>query len=136
MATISNPTLKIDSAPQKGNRRKVTVTYALRFTSREEAAGTVFNESVVLMGDDPSFDDVQAQLASTFVKAVPGTVNRVVTALVSSSALDEDGDTIIFGVPILKLRDELFARIQLSPFVPAPVRADSNGVTGQFGPAA
>jgi hypothetical protein len=96
----------------------------------------VFNETTVLMGDDPGFDDVQAQLSSTFVKAVPGTINRVVTALVSPSALDEDGDTIIFGVPILKLRDELFARVQLVPFVAAAVRADSNEVKGQFGPAA
>lgn len=136
MATISNPLLKIDPVPIKGNRRKVTLTYTLRFTPREEAAGTVFDETAVLMGDDPVFDDARAPLLSAFVKALPTNINRVVTVFVSSSRLDEDGDTIIFGVPILKLRDELFARITLTPFVPTAARADSNVVTGQFGPAA
>lgn len=136
MPTILNPTLKIDPVLVKGNRRKVTVNYSLRFTPREVAAGTVFDETVRLMGHDPIFDNVQATLSSSFVKAVPGTVNRVVTELVSQNRLDEDGDTIIFGIPVLALKDELFARINLKPFVAVSEQSDSNGVSGQFGPAA
>jgi hypothetical protein len=136
MPTILNPTLKIDPVLLKGNRRKVTVSYGLSFNTREEAAGAVFDETVRLMGNDPIFDTVQATLSSSFVKAVPGTVNRVVTALVSQSRLDEDGDTIVFGIPILALKDELFARINLKPFVATATQNDSNGVSGQFGPAA
>ena len=50
MATISNVVLKIDPIVSN-KRRKVTVSYALRFNSREELAGTVFEEKVVLRGD-------------------------------------------------------------------------------------
>jgi len=135
MATISNVQLRID-ALQANKRRKVTVTYNLRFNPREEAAGTVFDETVVLRGDDPIFDDDRTTIVSTFVKAVPGTVNRSFSKNVSQSRLDEDGDTIIFGVPVLVLKDELYARVTLRPFAPTGAQADSNVVAGQFGPGA
>lgn len=49
--------------------------------------------------------------------------------------LDEDGDTLIFGEPILALRDEIDARGSLRPFVPGHAQADSHTGKGQFGPA-
>ncbi|WP_157579288.1 hypothetical protein [Spirosoma montaniterrae] len=135
MATITNVQLSIDNVSGQ-KRRKVTVKYQLRFNPREEAAGTVFDEKVVLRGDDPIFDDERAIIASTFVKAQPGVVSRSFSKMVSQNRLDEDGDTIIFGVPVLVLRDELYARVTLTPFEPRGARADSNVVTGQFGPGA
>ncbi|TDR36668.1 hypothetical protein DFR29_12718 [Tahibacter aquaticus] len=135
MATISNVSLKIDPIASN-KRRKVTVSYSLRFNPREEAAGSVFEENVVLRGDDPIFDDDRAVIAASFVKAVPGTLNRSFTKQVSQNRLDEDGDTIIFGVPVLTLKDELYARVTLKPFAPRPAQADSNLVSGQFGPGA
>ncbi|WP_395703632.1 hypothetical protein [Aquabacterium sp.] len=136
MPSIANVSLKIDRATQ-GNRHKVTVSYQLRFTPREELAGTVFEERVQLRGDDPVFDeDRGAPLLTSFVKATPANVNRTISKMVSSSVLDEDGDTIIFGVPILALRDELYARVTLRPFQPGSASSDSNVVKGQFGPAA
>jgi len=133
MPTISNVVLKIDPIVSN-KRRKVTVSYSLRFNSREELAGTVFEEKVVLRGDDPIFDEDRAPIATTFVKAVTGTIKRSFTQQVSQNRLDEDGDTIIFGVPVLTLRDELYARVSLTPFVPRPAQADSDPVSGQFGP--
>lgn len=137
MPSIANLSLKIDPALQANRRRKVTVSYTLRFTPREELAGTVFEERVQLRGDDPAFDDDRgAPLLASFVKATPANVNRTVTRLVSQNVLDEDGDTIILGVPIAALRDELYARVSLRPFVPAGAQADSPTQKGQFGPAA
>jgi hypothetical protein len=135
MATISNVVLKIDPIVSN-KRRKVTVSYVLRFSPREELAGTVFEEKVVLRGDDPIFDDDRAVIASTFIKAAAGTIKRSFTQQVSQNRLDEDGDTIIFGVPVLTLRDELYARVALTPFAPRSAQADSDPVSGQFGPGA
>lgn len=137
MPTIANLSLKIDPTVQTGNRRKVTVSYQLRFTAREELAGVVFEERVQLRGDDPVFDDDRGgPLLTTFVKATPANVTRNLTKMVSSSVLDEDGDTIILGVPIAALRDEIYARVTLRPFVPTGALADSAPQKGQFGPAA
>lgn len=137
MPTIANLTLKIDPVVQANRRRKVTVAYTLRFTAREELAGTVFEERVQLRGDDPIFDDDRgAPLLASFVKAVPGNVNRSVVKMVSQNVLDEDGDTIILGVPIAVLRDEIYARVTLRPFVPTGTTADSAAQKGQFGPGA
>lgn len=135
MAIVSNVKLTIDPI-QNNKRRRVTVSYSLNFSPREEMAGTVFEEKVVLRGDDPLFDDDRAVIAATFVKAVRGVVSRSFSQNVSQNRLDEDGDTIIFGVPIAALRDELYVRVTLLPFVPKGNQADSNLVTGQFGPAA
>jgi hypothetical protein len=135
MATISNVVLKIDPIVSN-KRRKVTVSYVLRFSPREELAGTVFDEKVVLRGDDPLFDDDRAVIASTFIKAAAGSIKRSFSTQVSQNRLDEDGDTIIFGVPVLTLRDELYARVTLKPFAPRSAQADSDPVTGQFGPGA
>lgn len=135
MATISNIALRIDPVVNN-KRRKVTVSYSLRFTPREELAGSVFEEKVVLRGDDPLFDEDRAVIASSFVKAAPGTIKRSFTQQVSQHRLDEDGDTIVFGVPLLVLRDELYARVTLTPFQARPAQADSEPVSGQFGPGA
>lgn len=133
MATISNVQLKIDRADQK-NRRNVTVTYRICFSSCEAKGGSVFREKVVLRGDDPIWDDHLITLRNTCVRATEGCIDRSVRATVASSTLDEDPDTIILGW-VIGDKDEVYARVSLVPFEPSPSTGDSNTVTTDFGPA-
>lgn len=134
MATVSNVRLSVQKGGS-GNRRSVTVSYRLCFSSCEVLAGSTFVETVDLRGDDPIFDDQQARLRNTCVKAQEGCIDRRFTVRVSRSTLDEDGDTVIFGIPISAARDELYARVRLTPFTPSGDTSNSNIVTGQWGAA-
>jgi len=132
MANISNVRLEIGR--EEDDRRRVTVTYRVCFSSCEALAGSTFVESVVLRGDDPIWDDNLITLRNTCVRAQAGCVDRRISAIVSESTLDEDPDTIIFGWVVDRDRDEIYARVRLVPFAPTGAQADSNQVTGQFGP--
>jgi hypothetical protein len=140
MASISN--LRLSIGPVAGSTRKlVTVTYNVCFTPSELLDGSVFDEKVTLRGDDPIWDDHLITLSSTSIKAVPTPVpapascmERKVVRKVSRKTLDEDGDTIIFGVPVFLDRDEVYARVTLTPFNPRSSSADSNVIEKQFGP--
>ncbi len=134
MATVSNVNLKIKKGGD-GSRRKVTVTYRLCFTTCEVLAGSVFIEHVSLRGDDPIWDDHLTTLRNRCVKAERGCIDREIVRHVSRSTLDEDGDTVIFGIPVHAARDEIYARVKLTPFSPSGSNSDSNIVTGQFGAA-
>jgi hypothetical protein len=136
MATASNVHLTIERISGQQNRRKVSVTYRVCFTDCEALAGSVFKETAILRGDDPIFDDDLTTIHSGCIKAQKGCVDRKFSKNVSKSTLDEDGDTVIFGIPIFADRDELYARVKLTPFSPSGSQADSNLVTGQFGAAA
>jgi len=136
MATASNVQLTIEKIKNQPNRRKVSVTYRVCFTTCEVLAGSVFKETVILRGDDPIWDDHVTTIHSDCIKAQRGCVDRKFSKNVSKSTLDEDGDTVIFGIPIFANRDELYARVKLTPFSPSGNQADSNVVTGQFGAAA
>ena len=134
MATISNVRLSV----QKGgnsSRRRVDVSYTVCYSACEVLAGSVFVEKVQLRGDDPIWDDNLVTMRNTCVKAERGCVEREVSRFVSRRTLDEDGDTVIFGIPIHADRDELYARVTLTPFSPGSSAANSNIVTGQFGAA-
>ncbi|MCH8616695.1 hypothetical protein LZ016_11365 [Sphingomonas sp. SM33] len=132
MATVSNVTLQIGR--EEGDRRRVTVNYRICFSGCEALAGSTFVEKVTLRGDDPIWDDHLITLRNACVKAERGCVDRSVSTMVSESTLDEDGDTIILGWVINRDRDEIYARVTLVPFAPTGSEADSNIVTGQFGP--
>jgi len=134
MATISNVNLAIQHGGG-GNRRQVTVSYRLCFSSCEVMAGSTFVETVDLRGDDPLWDDHLARIRNNCVKAEKGCIDRRITTTVSRSTLDEDGDTVILGIPIHAARDEIYARVKLTPFSPSGSTAHSNIVTGQFGAA-
>ena len=136
MATASNVQLTIEKIKNQPNRRKVSVTYRVCFTTCEVLAGSVFKETVILRGDDPIWDDHVTTIHSDCIKAQRGCVDRKFSKNVSKSTLDEDGDTVIFGIPIFADRDELYARVKLTPFSPSGNQADSNFVYGQFGAAA
>lgn len=134
MASVSNVVLAVQKGGE-GSRRKVTVTYKICFSECEALAGSVFLERVALRGDDPVWDDNLATLRNACVKAQRGCVDRTVSAFVSRRTLDEDGDTVIFGVPIFADTDELYAKVELTPFAPLGSTGSSNIVTGQFGAA-
>ena len=134
MATVSNVNLAIQKGGE-GSRRTVTVKYKLCFSGCELLAGSVFIERVTLRGDDPIWDDHLVTIRNRCVKAEKGCVDREIVTRVSRRQLDEDGDTIIFGVPIFADRDEIYARVTLTPFSPTGSSSDSNIVTGQFGAA-
>jgi hypothetical protein len=134
MATVSNVHLEI-GRELDGDRRQVTVTWRECFSVCEALAGTTFVENVLLRGDDsPFWDDNLIVIHNVCVKAERGCVDRKISVIVSESTLDEDGDTIILGWVISRNRDEVYARVTLTPFVPSGGHADSNIVTGQFGP--
>lgn len=135
MATVNNLQLTIERIPGQQNRRKVIASYWVCFTACEVLAGSVFKETVTVRGDDEFFDDHVTTLHSGCIKSEKGCVDRKFSRNVSKSTLDEDGDTVIFGVPIFADRDELYARVKLTPFSTLGSQADSNIVTGQFGAA-
>lgn len=133
MATISNIRLTI-GAGDRTNRRRVTVTYRVCFSSCEALAGSVFTEKVTLRGDDPVWDDTLITLRNSCIKAQRGCVDREVVANVAESTLDEDPDTIILGW-VIGNKDEVYARVTLTPFQPSSSQGDSNQVSADFGPA-
>jgi hypothetical protein len=134
MATVNNVRLEI-SRTDDSRRRRVTVRYQVCFNACEALAGSVFTERVLLRGDDPIWDDNLITLRNTCVRAnEAGCFERAITTNVASSTLDEDPDTIIFGW-VIGDRDEVYARVTLTPFAPTGAPRDSNTVTGHFGPA-
>jgi hypothetical protein len=133
MATISNIRLNIERSDQK-NRRLVSVSYKICFTSCEIAAGSTFREKVFLRGDDPIWDDHLLTLRDSCVKATQACVDRSIKKNIASSTIDEDPDTIILGW-VIGNKDEIYARVSLTPFTPTGSSGDSNIVSGDFGPA-
>lgn len=134
MPSISNVRLAIAKGTG-GSRRKVTVSYTMCFTPCEILAGSVFTEKVVLRGDDLVWDHNLTTIRNLCVRASKDCIDRKITVNVSRSTLDEDGDTVIFGIPIFADKDEIYARVTLTPFVPPSRTTDSNSVSGQFGAA-
>jgi len=97
-------------------------------------ANSAFREKVTLRGDDPIWDDHLTTLRNTCIRATQGCVERTITREVADSTLDEDPDTIIFGW-VIGNKDEVYARVTLSPFTPSGSNGDSNIVKSNFGPA-
>ncbi|MCA9741981.1 MAG: hypothetical protein H6695_00475 [Deferribacteres bacterium] len=136
MATITDVRLNVQKGGPGGSnsRRNVTVSYEVCFNRCELLDGTVFVERIDLKGDDPIFDDQQAVLSNGLcIKATEQCIKRKITRGVSRSTLDEDGDTVIFGIPINEDQDELYAKITLTPFTPHGDEAKSNVVRGSWG---
>ncbi len=134
MATVRNVQLDIQKGGE-GARRRVTVSYEICFTSCEAEARATFTERVTLRGDDPIWDDHLTTLVTRCIHAQENCVTRRVTREVSRRTLDEDGDTVIFGIPVFADRDEIYAQVSVTPFVPSGSRGNSNIVSGQFGAA-
>ncbi len=132
MATVSNVRLAIER--EGTGFSHVRVTYRVCFAQCEAMGGTVFVENVMLRGDDPIWDDNLITLRNTCMRAVNGCVDREWSGRISNRILDEDPDTIIFGW-VIGNKDEIYARVRLTPFVPSGSQGDSNIVSSNFGPA-
>ena len=135
MATVRDVKLAIKKVKGSDTKRHVTVSWENCYTSCEVLAGSVFVETVTLRGDDPIWDDHLTTLLRRCVKAERGCQESRIVRHVSRTTLDEDGDTIIFGIPVHAARDEVYARVRLEPFEPSGDSGRSSNVTGQFGPA-
>src|SRR5690606_14135205 len=121
MAVISNVNLSIVKG-MGGNQRSVTVSYRITFSTMERSAGSIFTERITLRGQDPLSDDDLYELHVDSVKADPAAsyVDRSFTQDVPRSVLDEDRDFVWAD------RDELYARVMLTPFMPRAAQGDSN----------
>jgi hypothetical protein len=133
MASVSNVRLEIGAA-DRNRRRRVTVTYRVCFSNCEAMGNIVFKEKVTLRGDDPIWDDHLITLRDSCLRATQGCVDRRIESTVAESTLDEDPDTIILGW-VIGNKDEVYARVALTPFVPSGSTGDSNIVKADFGPA-
>jgi hypothetical protein len=137
MATISNPTLKVEGV--NATTVKLTVKYRLTPTPVEKLAGTVFSEKIQVIGDDPGVltdlvittfpgDNFVVSNATTFV-------DRERTRSVLKSTMNEDPGFAATGAHSV---DETFAKITLAyaanapipPTIPAPI--PTNQVTGAW----
>ncbi|MDC8003757.1 hypothetical protein POV27_06825 [Aureisphaera galaxeae] len=122
MATISK--LKLDI--KKGSSvSDVMVSYDICFNHCERLAESVFIEKVTLWGEDFGPDDRLITLSHNCVKASKPCVSRKIARKVPNKILDED-DTFF------NRKDEVYARVSLTPFTPAGKVADSNIISSRF----
>lgn len=134
MASIRDVNL-IVSPGRTTTRRTVTVTYEIRFSIPEVLSACVFRERVALRSDDPTADEQTRPLLDWWMRAESSPVSRRIVRQIAVSALDEDADTVILD-PSLALEDEMYARVQLTPFAPERSEADSTTVRAQIQPEA
>ncbi|WP_346881551.1 hypothetical protein [uncultured Algibacter sp.] len=123
MATIANLKLSI----KKGNSKSdVTVSYDICFSHCEKLDETVFVEKVTLKGDDGILaDDHLLTVANKCVKATKTCIPRKFVRKVNNSVLDED-DTFF------NRTDEVYAKVDIKPFVPSKRSATSNIISSNF----
>ncbi|MGH9662945.1 MAG: hypothetical protein ACRD9L_00800 [Bryobacteraceae bacterium] len=121
MATISNEKLEIDNVDD--TTVKVTVSYDLVPNQTEKLAQTVFQEDIVLQGDDSGTrtdvfafanGPIPAQYA---VDSSTATVSRSRDHKIPKSTLNEDPDFLKDGSENL---DEILAQITISYAANAP----------------
>ena len=124
MPKIENVSLVIKDEG-KPDVRHVTVSYDLTWWWREKKAGSSFIERVYLFSDEG--DNLQRLRVRTLrADNVPDGV-RTIESDVLTSILNEDPDTAETLV-----RDEVFARVSLAPFVPRSAESDSEIFKGWF----
>lgn len=121
MATISNPVLTVTGL--NATTVTVRVTYSLLPSTVEKLAGTVFSETIQLIGDDPGV--VGDTVITTFPldafavsSATPAAgVARTRSRTVLKSAMNEDPVFLTTGA---EETDQTFARITLAYAASAP----------------
>ena len=120
MATISNLSLTIEGFDD--TRVTATVRYRLTPSVIEKLAGTVFSDSIQLVGDDPGVSsDIVITTFPPDAFAVSNstpTVDRTRTRRVYKSAMNEDPQYETTGGEVI---DETFARITLTYAAGAPI---------------
>jgi hypothetical protein len=129
MATISDPTLDIVNVDD--TTVKVTVVYTLTPSNLEKLAGSVFQEDIVLMGDDsgtltPVFTFANGSIPAQYAVSQSTTsVTRSRDHKISKSTLNEDPAFLANGA---ENQDEILAQVTISyaanaptsPTLPAP----------------
>jgi hypothetical protein len=137
MATISSPSLTVENV--SATVVKLTVKYTLTPNAVEKLAGTVFTETIQVVGDDPGvLTDI---IISTFpsdsfaVSTTTPTVARTRVRNILKSSMNEDPEFLLNGG---ELSDEVLARITLayaaSPPIPSalPSPAVTNTVSAAW----
>jgi hypothetical protein len=121
MATISDATLDIENVDD--TTVKVTVKYTLKPSQTEKLAGSVFEEKILLMGDDSgtlaqvfAFPD-GAKPAQYSVNSSTTTVARSRDHQIPKSTLNEDSGFLANGA---QDPDEILAQITVSYAANAP----------------
>ncbi len=141
MATISAPTLKIENVTN--TTVKLTVSYTLIPSLIERLAGTVFSETIRVIGDDPGFiSDVTiatfpgpALITVSSTTPATGVSRTRVIPSIAKSLLNEDP---AFAPTGAELSDQVMARVSIAyaanaptiPTLPAP--RDSAQVAGAW----
>ena len=137
MATIAGTSLLVENV--NATTVKLTVKYILTPNAVEKLAGTVFSESIQVIGDDAGMatDIVVTNFPSDVfaVSSATPTVTRTRSRNVLKSAMNENPGFLATGA---EQSDEVFGRITLAyaasaPIPPAlPPPATTNTVTGAW----
>jgi hypothetical protein len=137
MATISNPTLTIVGV--NNTTVKATVAYNLAPSAVEKLAGSVFSETVQVIGDDAGIlTDIVISTLPSQAFAVNGTTSNVARSRsvnLLKSALNEDSGFTSTGAELV---DEIVGRITLTyaanpPIPPAlPGPTTTNTIAGAW----
>jgi len=127
MATINTLRLTLVDHNHKNKTATVRVSYRALLSSVErQMAGLRFREKIQLWGSDsPDPDDFLYEFyTTTFPKETDGVVNRERTVTVGDEVLDEDG--------WWRPTDEVYARVWITPILPAGDYKRSNTIEHKF----
>ena len=127
MATIQDLKLELIHHDHAKKTATVGVSYNARLSAVEgNMSGLRFREKIQLWGaDSPDPDDFLYEYAtSTFPRESDGVVNRERTITVGDDVLDEDGWP--------RPTDEVYAKVWITPILPAGDFAKSNQIHHRF----
>ncbi len=130
MATISGLNLQLVSHDHATNVVTLRVTYRALFGPVERGmAGLRYREEISLRGADPGSDPTLFHFFTTSFAVDPdGSVNRTRTVTLSEDIVDED----MAIWPFTDGTDEVYARVRLTPLMPAGAVRHSNEVHHKF----
>ncbi len=127
MAKITGLKLTLVSHDRARRTASIKVTYQVMLSMVErKMAGLTFSEKVQLWGsDNPDPDDFLYQFpTATFPTELDGVVTRTKSVVLGDDVLDEDG----FPRPT----DEVYAKVWVTPLLPAKDYAKSNVIEHKF----
>jgi hypothetical protein len=121
MATVTAVKLTGDNVD--GQKARIKVTWTMSFSQREVLSRTVFICEIFLQNVDGfgDLDTRRRRIAIGSDPAVQNPIDRVITALVDRTFLDEDFQFVGIG----DTTDEWRAEVHLKPFVPKGTSAVS-----------
>ena len=126
MPFITNINLEIVQG-RGGDVRQLNVDCQFKFVGLEVQTRSWFVVRYYLCGWDSLFEDPGIYIRADSVQATEEFVSHKFSQNVLRSQLDEDPDWNF------AMRDEVYLRVTLEPWVPRSASANSNIVTGQWG---